>query len=509
MRSACAREPFYKVYEGKRYCVLHFPSKEKNADFEKVLQRKFDKKDFDFRGVWFPNKMSFRNFKFSSEVDFSFATFSEEVNLRSATFNSRANFHAATFCAAADFSSATFCATAGFSYATFRANADFNFASFDAEADFNSVTFTRDAHFQTATFSREAWFSSATFSAQAVFHYGTFSGAANFSFATFFSPVASFSCATFSARADFSSVSFKAIADFRSTTFSGEADFSSDIFGADAYFHSTTFGAATYFRSTTFSAAADFGYATFADHVKFSGAKKLSTFTDTFSLDLQFARIDGPDHVSFHTLTLRPSWFVNIDARKFDFTNVDWYRHSINEEIDSLRKHRVTSPHGILAIACRHLAVNAEDNHRYEEASWFRYRAMDIRRREKGRGFALWRLSWWYWLASGYGERASQALLVLVGIWLLSALSYNYVGFARWEPKLATEEDLVSARRDDVGLPLKLSRALTYSAGVMTLQKPEPRPATAAAQTVVLLETVLGPVQAALLALAIRRKFMR
>jgi hypothetical protein len=43
----------------------------------------------------------------------------------------------------------------------------------------------------------------------------------------------------------------------------------------------------------------------------------------------------------------------------------------------------------------------------------------------------------------------------------------------------------------------------------MTLQKPEPRPATGAAQAVVMLETILGPVQAALLALAIRRKFMR
>ena len=57
------------------------------------------------------------------------------------------------------------------------------------------------------------------------------------------------------------------------------------------------------------------------------------------------------------------------------------------------------------------------------------------------------------------------------------------------------------------GLPF--DRAFTYSAAVMTLQRPEPRPATTAAQRVVLLETILGPVQAALLALAIRRKFMR
>jgi hypothetical protein len=41
------------------------------------------------------------------------------------------------------------------------------------------------------------------------------------------------------------------------------------------------------------------------------------------------------------------------------------------------------------------------------------------------------------------------------------------------------------------------------------VQKPEPKPLTGAAQTLVLLETILGPVQTALLALAIRRKFMR
>lgn len=112
-------------------------------------------------------------------------------------------------------------------------------------------------------------------------------------------------------------------------------------------------------------------------------------------------------------------------------------------------------------------------------------------------------------MASGYGERVAQAFLVLLGILLLSAVLYNHVGFARWEPRVASESDVFSAKRDEVGAPLTFGRALTYSAAVMTFQKPEPRPATAAAQTIVLLETILGPVQAALLALAIRRKFMR
>ena len=193
--------------------------------------------------------------------------------------------------------------------------------------------------------------------------------------------------------------------------------------------------------------------------------------------------------------------------------NWDW--RNIHEEIECLKSRGVSleatalKPHRFLAIACRHLAVNAEENHRYEEASKFRYKAMDARRLESWHGFAFWKLSWWYWLASGYGERIWQAFGILLAIWFVAGLLYTRVGFARWEPKFASEADVTISKRDDVGAPVSFKRALTYSLGVLTLQKPEPRPATTAAQTVVLLETILGPVQAALLALAIRRKFMR
>jgi hypothetical protein len=58
-------------------------------------------------------------------------------------------------------------------------------------------------------------------------------------------------------------------------------------------------------------------------------------------------------------------------------------------------------------------------------------------------------------------------------------------------------------------VPFGLKRAFTYSLSVMSLQKPDPKPLTGTAQTLVLLETILGPVEGALLLLAIRRKFMR
>lgn len=267
VRSACAGESFYKEQEGKRYCVLHFPGKEKGAEFKKALQRKRDNKDSNFRGVLFPDEVTSSEFDLSAGADFRDATFSGQADFRRATFSASANFSSATFSGAADFSAATFRAKAGFSDA---------------------------------------------------------------------------------------------------------------LFGA---------------------------------------------------------------HLSLET---SPS--------------------------------RITS--NLLAITCRDLAVNADENHRHEKASMFRYLAMEARRREHWQGLDFRRLSWWYWLASGYGERVPRGFLILLGILLLSASLYTGVGFARWEPKLASESDAVSAKRDEVGAPLEFSRALTYSAGVITLQKPEPRPAT-------------------------------
>jgi hypothetical protein len=404
-REACVGEPFYGEYEGKWYCVLHFPGKEKSAAFTETLKRRLDARNFDFRGVWFPDVAPFSKFHFGGEVIFSRAFFSVR----------------------ADFSEAVFSGDVYFTYTEFYSDVSFNLATFGALAYFRHAT-------------------------------------------------------------------FRAEADFELATFVGETDFS----------------------VTTFSSNAKFDYITVTDYIKYTGDESNPTFDEQSWLDLQYARIDKPDHVFFHTLTLRPHWFVNVDARKFNFINVVWVGitnqkwQSIAQELEALKNKGVSSPHRFLSTACRQLAVNAEDNHRYDEASSFRYWAMDVQRRESWRGFAFWKLSWWYWLASGYGERILQAFgILMIGVWLFFALLYTQVGFARWEPRRSSEKEAMTEQRDDVGEPLKLKRAFTYSLGVMTLQKPEPRPATTAAQSFVILETILGPLQAALLALAIRRKFMR
>jgi Pentapeptide repeats (9 copies) len=447
MRPACAGEPFYNEYKGKRYCVLHFPGKQKSAEFEKALQRKLDNQDFEFRGVWFPDKVSFYKVHFNSYADFRSAIFSE----------------------LASFSNCTFVEGAIFYEATFRASVSFTETVFTEAVDFTSTTFKGDATFQIVEFKSKATFNSATFNANVTFS----------------------SSGMVTELASGKSTYFP-------TVFGAEADFSDAVFNSRVRFFQTEFNAGLIFESTTFN-----------DYVSFRGNKARRGFGPQASLDFHDAKLDKPEYLSFHTLTLRPHWFVDADARQFNFTNVDWDWRSTGEEIESLERNEVSSPHRMLETACRYLAVNAEENHRYEEASKFRYMAMDSRRRAKWRGFALWRLSWWYWLASGYGERIPRAFAVLFGVWLLFAALYMQVGFARWDSKVSNEQEAMTKRRDEVGEPLPLPRALTYSLGVMTLQKPEPPPATTAARSVVILETVLGPVQAALLALAIRRKFMR
>jgi hypothetical protein len=307
----------------------------------------------------------------------------------------------------------------------------------------------------------------------------------------------------------FQGVEFTTHADFSGATFSAAVDFDAAHFRGWATFRQTTFCAEADFSYVTFSNRVDFTLAIFKDQVKFAEGKIWRTFGDNSRLTFAFARIEKPERLSFHTLPLRPHWFVNVDARKFEFVDVNWnWRNiSIRDEIQAIGYD--VSAHRLLAIACRNLAINAEENHRYEEASRFRYMAMEARRLEHLFSFAPWRLSWWYWLASGYGERVWRAFVVLIAVWLVAAALYTQVGFVRWEPRVSSEQEAWEARRDEVGQPLRWQRALTYSLGVMTLQKPEPRPATDAAQAVVMLETILGPVQAALLALAIRRKFMR
>jgi hypothetical protein len=528
MREACRHESFYKEHEGKLYCILHYPGTEKKEAFQQALQRKLAAKDFDFRGVWFPDDVDFQDFTFSAD----------------------ANFYSAQFSAYADFNDAKF-----------SADADFNDAKFSADADFNDAKFSAYAYFSRAQFSAAAYFSSAQFSA-----------AANFSDAQF-SADAYFSDAQFSKVANFTNTQFSKVANFTNTQFSKSAYFDDAIFNDNVSFERTRFieedsargdgatsdnkasGVGDTVETEHEAIKVDFAGASFKDGLSFAE----NEFAEQVFISFAAATFEKPERVVFHTVTLRPHWFINIDSRKFTFIDVSWLwldkRDALDREIAALER----SEHGhlsrLLNITYRQLAVNAEENNRYEEAANFRYVAMEAKGlRERGgrrskwdevtrfllrrldwlRQQRLWRaisrfnLSWWYWLMSGYGERVARAFVVLLSIWLLFALIYWTGNHTWWQPRQSARlAAQVSAPQPPppaapdatptgsaappaaAVAPLTFPEAVIYSAGVLSLQKPEPLPANKRAKAIVLCETILGPLQAALLALAIRRKFMR
>jgi uncharacterized protein YjbI with pentapeptide repeats len=464
MRTACTGLPANYEHKGKRYCVLHYPSKEKIDDFRVALDKKRSDEDFNFRGVYFPEEVNFYSIEFKNLADFSGATFSGAADFREAIFNERADFREAKF-THVDFKHATFSKDALFSFATFSTMADFCFATFSKETYFREAIFSGETHFRRVTFSQETHFRIATFATKADFHKAIFIGVVNFS-------------------------------------------------------------------EATFGAKADFSEATFADYALFVGTSDRLMFTEKSSLDLRQAFLKDRERISFHTVTLYPHWFVNTDPRKFAFTDVkwDWEDIEISCEIERLKEKGIKSPHRLFSKTCRELALNAEENHLYEDASTFRFMAMETERLKDSNGFVdstkatfkavnslireaeaddaparlpeIWReqkkkfqsgktwsfsklLRLLYRILSGYGERVGRAFFILFALWLV--FSWLYYIFE----------------------PFSFGRALSYSLAVMTFQRPDPKPTTELASAFVAIEAVLGPLQAALLALAIRRKFMR
>jgi uncharacterized protein YjbI with pentapeptide repeats len=545
-RSACDGLPFYAEHEGKRFCVLHFPSREKQTDTQylKVLERKYEDQDFDFAGVYFPSvPNSFVNFVFKEDTSFFGATFGEAVDFSVATFTKKVAFSGATFNEAADFSGATFNMNAHFSGATFSEAANFSGATFTKEAYFSGAIFSTWAHFFSAafsewaefrgaiftkevtfaastfsgvadftdvTFNKAADFSKATFSKAAYFVSDNFSGAANFSHATF-SEVAHFPVATFSKRADFGGATFNEEGNFSSATFNDVANFSG-VFLSEANFSRATFSEAANFPDAIFSKQADFRGATFKESAVFRGSGTLPQTLFAF----WNVTSEKPERISFHTTHLRPCFFIDVDTQKFDFSDVEWFKLpsgdkvSLEEEIRVLENSDIERLQSLrkLTKACTKLMKNAEDNDEYPLANEFHFWSMDAGRKADWgffknlagrdllnretwlsmvRHFGL--ITFLYWALSGYGERAARAFWVLVGICAAFAALYMVFG----PPKLQ-----------------HLGQAVVYSLGAVARLNPEPRPtAPGLFQLLVIVEGLLGPLQIALLALAIRRKVMR
>ena len=369
-------------------------------------------------------------------------------------------------------------------------------ATFSAAADFSSATFTADADFISATFSAYASFISATFTAAAYFRSATFTAAV----------------------------------DFRSATFSADASFSSATFSGAAIFSGATFEEKSqiFFVQTKFFGGLFFNYTNFKGYVAFEGKQGNLLFTGKGALlDLQNARIDDAKKLSFHTVRLQPSWFINTNSSEFVFTDFNWYYTdgrivNIKKEVRDLKERGFENPNELLLKVCWQLADNHEESKMLWSASEFRKLANESKRNAIPWYLQPFTLRWWYWISSFYGESSSWATLVLViPIFLIFPIIYTQTNFQTYpmEKPMAVsiredaENEICKKEKMNCNYKeggLSFIEAVAHSLTTATLQNVEYRkPLTVWGELWIILEKIFAPLQAALLALAIRRKFMR
>lgn len=137
-----------------------------------------------FDGATFSDTAWFGSATFSGIARFDDVAFSDHARFGNVTFSAAARFGGATFSAAL-FDGAVFSDDAKFLDVTFSDSALFENVAFSAAARFDGVTFSSNVWFDGATFSDDAWFGGATFSAAAQFDGAVFSADAMFNGAKF------------------------------------------------------------------------------------------------------------------------------------------------------------------------------------------------------------------------------------------------------------------------------------------------------------------------------------
>ncbi|RZU14335.1 pentapeptide repeat-containing protein [Streptomyces sp. BK239] len=541
----------------------------------------YDKADFGnatFSGdAWFDKaKFSgdawFNEARFSGTADFGNATFSGDAWFVETMFSDEAQFEGVTFSGDARFMQATFSGDAGFK-ATFSSSAVFQGATFLSDAEFSEVAFSSVAVFQGVTFSGDALFGASTFSGDAWFAQAKFFGNADIGGVTFLDE-ADFGEAQFGGASSFGPVVCAVMMDLSAAVFKVPVTF--EIAARALRCERTRWESTATLRLRY--ATVDLGDAVLSDLVAviaypapfttrsgaavgeavLSGAESgvrvvsvrgvdaaLLVLTDSDLSDCQFAG-------SFHLDQLRLEGdcaFAPVPAglhRRHFIWPHRWTRRSTLAEEHHWRALTTDNPvppagqgpspgqwrtgpdhpdPGLtpdpedVAALYRQLRKAFEDGKNEPGAADFYYGEMEMRRHDRnGTPRGERGLLWAYWLLSGYGLRASRAL-----VWLVAAMAVTVVllmGFGLPDTSLvpvtggqvtvATDKrdpqltlplgDRFNEKRFDEALPMVVNSVVFRSSG---------QNLTTAGTYIEMASRLLEPVLLALAILAIRGRVKR
>lgn len=423
--------------------------------------------------------------RFEWDAWFQGATFRRMARFHGANFKANARLERATFKDEASFSDVAFHADAWFSQVTFERDAWLQTATFQEDAWFDEATFQGNALCGWATFQRSANFDRAIFAAEAQFFKAAFEGRADFGRATF-RKGADFEETIFREGAAFQRATFERARELGPMLALGELRFDEALFlqptnlsvsanrlsmagarlpeggqigvrWAEVALDNADFG-----KPTVLSAAPRFG-ATFKER-KLARALKREGERSTRSgrprvVSLRQASVRN---VTLSNVNLKACRFVGahdldqlrIDGRStFAPAPAGWRatrRLTIAEEHDwrARRLKRWWHSPGWLPTDCqfpewlgdagpcepddiaaiyRELRKGREDTKNEPGAADFYYGEMEMRKLDKTKPRAERSILWLYWLVSGYGLRASRALLsLLVTVFVFGVLLYAW-----------------------------------------------------------------------------------
>ncbi|WP_428837778.1 pentapeptide repeat-containing protein [Streptomyces olivaceiscleroticus] len=439
-----------------------------------------------FANASFKEAGSFVDCTFLKSADFRSGTFAS-VSFMRTKFHDRCSFAGSTFSGrAARFIATQFFRTADFTASSFRYGSQFRNATFASEAqfadsshngggaDFTEARFEREANFSNASFARGT-FTRATFSADVNFDRATFDNRCFFTEATF-SKATSFRETKFHRDVHFVRAKFERSKHIGPMTSDGAIVFNGTSFESPMTLEASAVDLA--FRQTEWSSTG--GLRMRRARVDLSGATFTSAMIIATALT-PFPSIDGgivDDSNIGEALPNKITSLQGTDVSKLLLVDVDLRecRFAGAMHLDQIRLegecHFSTSPHGFhysgwrvtrwsqrrvlaeeaewrsnrpsprgwnspstttsvtpatLSATYRHLRKSFEDSKNEPDAADFYYGEMEMRRNDRNRPRSERYLLTLYCLVSGYGLRASRAL-----IWLSITITATLTALILW-----------------------------------------------------------------------------
>jgi hypothetical protein len=440
-----------------------------------------------FDRATFGTRAGFTDATFGDQAGFASATFGENARFDRARFGNRANFGGAGFGRGASFRKARFGNVANFLSAAFGGETSFRDAELGNEAAFDDATFGDGISFRSATFGRLAKFSRATFGDRAWFSGASFGHGARFAAATF-GGRSRFDKSAFAGTATFDETRFVGTVSFEGAS-CDDLTFRSAVFEQARRFGPVRATRMLSLDEASFAQLADFELGApllSAAGTRFQEGVNMRVGTGEVAFDS--ADFGGPSTVAPSQSSSQPPRVVSLRGTHvghLTLSNLDLSacRFAAAHNLDGLRlegePHFSRAPGGFLgtrrqvlaeeeewragregrrarswkppaavafplgrlgpveklgpealASLYRSLRKGREDNADAPGAADFYYGEMEMRRHAR-RGVSRterWILTL-YWLVSGYGLRASRALVALLATIVVFALLLWWVGF--------------------------------------------------------------------------------